>query len=340
MQDNTVKMDGSKVELPIQAFNTTITHLGHSVKVSSSLGVEVVCNNGHGLCTVEMSGFYFAKTGGLFGTYNNEPSDDFTTSTNKNTTNVLEFANSWAASCTGTNKAVSFTAQKGTKEYEACAAIFVDSASPMSSCFGVVDPQPAFQKCVNEMSRDVTLTKKNGPCKAAKFYQAECGFAGLTISEPSHCGKYSLNQSIATVSGLRIHSCPPLTVTCQMDDVTIEQGDSRQLSQVTRADVVFVVEEKMCNYNTDSKLPQLSKHIQSALSAHSFSDIRYGLVGFGGQGVHDPNHIHTMASKMFGSQNEFKLGTDALRFGGEREDLMLLGHSNWRAMCSCLYAHF
>lgn len=96
-RDNTVKLDGSKVELPLQHFNTTVTRKGQNVVVSSTLGVELTCNNMDEYCTVEMSGFYFAKTGGLFGTYNNEPSDDFTTSSNQNTTDVQEFANSWTS---------------------------------------------------------------------------------------------------------------------------------------------------------------------------------------------------------------------------------------------------
>lgn len=95
--DNTVKLAGTKIELPLQHYNTTVTRMGHNVVVSSTLGVDVTCDNVHEFCTVEMSGFYFAKTGGLFGTYNNEPLDDFTTSENQNTTDVLEFANSWTS---------------------------------------------------------------------------------------------------------------------------------------------------------------------------------------------------------------------------------------------------
>lgn len=94
-QDYSVKMDGSKVELPVEFFNTTITRMGAKVVLTSTLGVEVTCDNVHGLCTVDMSGHYFTKTGGLFGTYNYEPSDDFTTSTNVNETSVQTFANSW-----------------------------------------------------------------------------------------------------------------------------------------------------------------------------------------------------------------------------------------------------
>jgi hypothetical protein len=299
-QDNTVKLDGVKAELPFQHFNTTVTRVGHHVVVSSTLGVEVVCDNEHGLCTVEMSGYYFAKTGGLFGTYNNEPLDDFTTSRNQNVTDVEEFANSWTSSCTGSYTARTFEPVKGTKEYMACASVFMDSSSSLQPCFSVVDPSDAFHKCVNDMSLDVTLTVKNGPCKAAKFYEAECRFAGLTVNEPAQC------------------------VTCEMDEVSISQYESYQLPKpVMAADIVFVVEEKACNMNTDDKLPGLAKLLDGSLSRNGYTDIRYGLVGFGGVGVHEPRHVHTMGSKMFAGQNEFKLGTDALQFGdGKNKDVL------------------
>lgn len=66
----------------------------------------------------------------------------------------------------------------------------MDSSSPLAGCFGVVNPENAFHKCVNDMSNDVTLNEKNGPCKAAKAYELECGFAGVTVYEPKHCGEF------------------------------------------------------------------------------------------------------------------------------------------------------
>lgn len=92
-------------------------------------------------------------------------------------------------------------------------------------------------------------------------------------------------------------------------------GESIELATpVMAADVVFVVEEKMCNRDIDSKLPALAKLLERSLGKNSFTDMRFGLVGFGGAGVHKPNHVHTMASKMFASRAEFSLGTAELVF--------------------------
>jgi len=294
-QDNTVKQDGAKIELPVQFVNTTITRLGHKVIINSKLGVEVVCDNEHGLCTVEMSGFYFAKTGGLFGTYNNEPLDDFTTSSNKNETDVSRFTNTWALSrCNAENVAQTFTPIEGTKEYTACAALFKDASSPFVPCFSVVDPTNAFHKCVNDMSMSVTSKHATGPCKAAKMYETECKMAKVMVEEPAQCAR------------------------CDIGVTTIEKGATQQLpATVTATDVVFVVEEKGCNRNTDSKLPQLTKLIDASLKQKRFTDIRFGLVGFGGDGVHDPAHVHTINSMEFASEADIHRGTEMLRYGSK-----------------------
>lgn len=92
-------------------------------------------------------------------------------------------------------------------------------------------------------------------------------------------------------------------------------GETTQLtSPVMAVDIVFVVEEKMCNYDIDNKLPPLAKLMERSLSRNAYTDMRFGLVGFGGAGVHRPNHVHTMASKMFATRSEFALGTNELRF--------------------------
>lgn len=102
-------------------------------------------------------------------------------------------------------------------------------------------------------------------------------------------------------------------MSCQIDTTYLPVGETRQLTKpALTADVVFVVEEKMCNDNVDAKLPNLAKMIEASLSA--YKDVKFGLVGFGGEHVHSPSHTHTMDSKMFAARSEFSLGTAALKF--------------------------
>lgn len=59
---------------------------------------------------------YYGKTGGLLGTYDNEPGTDFTTSTNERTSNINTFTNSWAVGrrCRTSNMAREMAAVEGT----------------------------------------------------------------------------------------------------------------------------------------------------------------------------------------------------------------------------------
>ena len=123
------------------------------------------------------------------------------------------------------------------------------------------------------------------------------------------CDNYSyMERSTYPLSGYFL-------VSCNVNGINVEQGRPMKLTEpVMAADVVFVVEEKMCNYEMDIKLPALAKLIESSLSRNSFSNIRFGLVGFGGQGVHSPSHIHTMDSKLLAPRTELARGLNALKF--------------------------
>jgi hypothetical protein len=65
------------VELPVAVgIQTWIEHNGETVVVHSELGIEVECNLHDDICAIELSGWYFGKTGEMLGTFDCEPSDD------------------------------------------------------------------------------------------------------------------------------------------------------------------------------------------------------------------------------------------------------------------------
>ena len=106
-----------------------------------------------------------------------------------------------------------------------------------------------------------------------------------------------------------------LAVSCDVGSNSITMGETQQLTTpVPAVDIVFVVEEKMCNRDIDRKMPALAKLMERSFSNKGYTDMRFGLVGFGGAGVHMPNHVHTMASKMFATRAEVSLGTSELVF--------------------------
>ena len=95
--DFRVTVDNKKIEMPLVYEQTSIMRDGQRIIITNDNGYSVDCNLLFNVCTVQVSGWNFGKTGGLFGIYNNEPSDDFTTPnrTRKTDDQIAEFANSW-----------------------------------------------------------------------------------------------------------------------------------------------------------------------------------------------------------------------------------------------------
>lgn len=109
--DFRITLDSKKIEMPLIYEQTSIMRDGQRIIITNDNGYSVNCNLLSDVCTVHVSGWSFGKTGGLFGIYNNEPSDDFTTPnrSQNSDTQIAEFANSWnvgTSRCSAQNFAV------------------------------------------------------------------------------------------------------------------------------------------------------------------------------------------------------------------------------------------
>ncbi len=78
------------------------------------LGISVICDLPHDRCTVNVTGWYYGKTGGLFGTYDNEPSNDWTKSDNTLADSPETLAASWSVAqrCRTRNNAVQVSGRR------------------------------------------------------------------------------------------------------------------------------------------------------------------------------------------------------------------------------------
>lgn len=98
-----ITLDGKKIrhgydsELPVQSQNTTVFREGQYIVLRHTLGIEILCDIEHNLCTFNMGKWYHGRFAGLLGTNNNEGHDDMMMSTGKITENVIDFVNSWEA---------------------------------------------------------------------------------------------------------------------------------------------------------------------------------------------------------------------------------------------------
>ncbi|XP_070564132.1 uncharacterized protein [Ptychodera flava] len=297
--DFEVKMDDTTVELPIQHRNTTITREGSTIRVHNTNGVTVICNLPRDVCTVEVSGWYFHKTAGLAGTYNNEPSDDFLTSDGSVADNAENLARSWEVGkqCSDhRNRIRNCDNISESPRAEMCNKLFMNDASPLRKCFGVVDPLAFREMCLNDLCNGNEVETEELPCNSAAAYVSECKMRGVPMYMPKTC------VSCEKPNGGIFHKHENIKLTSTKDNVP------------KSADVVVIVEEKKCNEEVTKELSDFVRQLDSEFKSQGLQGNRYGLIGFGGEGVHSDVHSHTIDSKLFNKARKFLLGSDSLVF--------------------------
>lgn len=88
-----------------------------------------------------VSGWYFGKTAGVFGTIDNEPSTDFLTSRKTIETDLGRFVRSWALEpqkCASSKNFALQLPQPDLALFNLCDSFFKSKTSQFSSCFPVV----------------------------------------------------------------------------------------------------------------------------------------------------------------------------------------------------------
>merc|ERR1719481_247673 len=97
-RDGKVLLNNSMIDLPVILDDTYIKREGYKITLLNKKGLKVICNLVHNICTFKVSGWYFGKTGGLLGVYDNEPSNDRMTSTRVIVPDLKSFTDSWQVS--------------------------------------------------------------------------------------------------------------------------------------------------------------------------------------------------------------------------------------------------
>jgi hypothetical protein len=176
-----VLVDGRRGELPVEVEGTVIKREASMIYITNPNGISIDCDMVHYRCTVSVSGWYFGKTGGLLGTYDNEPITDLMKPDNTLAGSVEEMAESWivGSRCRATNYARVARVDDESREYMQCAEYFEDPDSPFRPCFKQVAPEPFMTMCLND----------NGErCNAASYYVNECKRNNVNIRQPRECG--------------------------------------------------------------------------------------------------------------------------------------------------------
>ncbi|XP_069109750.1 uncharacterized protein, partial [Argopecten irradians] len=91
---NKLRVDGAITEMPYHTEDISVINEGDDVTVTGR-GFTVRHNQPTDMYDIGLSGWYFGKTGGLLGTYNNERRDDLMMPSRQLTNDVTSFADSW-----------------------------------------------------------------------------------------------------------------------------------------------------------------------------------------------------------------------------------------------------
>ncbi|KAJ8914497.1 hypothetical protein NQ315_002769 [Exocentrus adspersus] len=254
--------------LPTQIGDSYIHQHSDILIVGSSSGFTLECNLKFHICVFEMSGWYFGKTAGLLGTYNNEPSDDFTTryKSRLNITDINTFGESWHVNntCEMTTSIADHTSVHTVPKniINLCSEFFASKVSQLNTCFPKIPKESFMNMCLSS-------TNEKDACISAVSYMNLCSYANVPLRIPDTC------------------------VTCDLLNGTrIKEGEFVRLqgSEVPRSvDVVFIIEAKECNKDiTKSKnFGNVAELLDKELTELKLTQNRYAVVVFGGDGVFD-----------------------------------------------------
>lgn len=313
--DGTVRVDRQARELPLQVGGTAIIRIGDSIFLKNAQGVDVMCKLPHDVCVLKLSGRYFDRTAGLLGNFNFESYDDLKTPGNEVQTNITAFTESWKVgkNCIQSEAAtldlnrviptmdavVNFDPLH--PDNQACASMFLDNCSPLAGCHGGVDPDSFYRMCILDTRNLPQEERHSKMCSIAVAYKTQCWFSKQPVRMPDEC------------------------IICEVGDEPFQAGKPITIEGEAvprQADIVFVVEEKQCAEQDAGYLDNLVVRLAGELQDAGFEDTQFGLAAFGGSGVHDAAHQHTINHKIFNDRaREFPLGRDSLEFtdGGSND---------------------
>ncbi|XP_054710208.1 apolipophorins-like [Uloborus diversus] len=293
-----ITVDDKKMESPLQMGNTVVIREGTNMRIENEKkGFSLVCNFVHNYCSLSLSGFYFGKTGGLFGTYNYEPQLDMMTPNRLLAADLETFASSWEVGKTvcRSSENLATLPSYDARVQEKCRNLFQKSSSGFRACFKQVNPEAFLKMCVNDLSAVHQNQYDEAICQSAAAYFYECKMEGVPLKMPSNC------------------------VRCEKQDGTsMKEGDALRFPKELKpgvADVVFLVEEKDCNRDRVKYLSKLAQGIEDNFRQKNYHDVRYSVVAFGGSKIHSAPHVHTMDGQESGSFRSLDSAIYSLEFG-------------------------
>jgi hypothetical protein len=312
--DNAIIVETAKMTVKIRNDGQTKTTIGNGVKFGlpvevgasrcvrtdnlvmchfSEEGVKITVDTKNDFITVSVSGWYKGKSQGLFGTINNEAHDEWRLPNSMIANNINEFTNAYELSGNAQCKLDITTDHAKTctgKISKMCAAYFDvnNEASAYKAFFGIADPAPFMEACVRETK--CLRTKK------------------------SHCGVVAAYVGLLRTKGVWDAQ---ITNECMM-----ERGRAVNEEWVQKPnrhiDVVVMVSQHKNMKSMRRSIANTMLNLHRNLRVAGKFNVRYALVGFGGQGVHEAAHTHALrrGQTIFGYVHDLRTEVKNMPFEG------------------------
>ncbi|KAL1492708.1 hypothetical protein ABEB36_010924 [Hypothenemus hampei] len=274
-----VKVNDSETTLlPLQIGNNRLYRESEIITLRGDQGFYLECNVKYQICIFEVSGWHYGRTAGLWGTYNNEPSDDLSTPEGVGVNNLTIYGDSWIVNDCKTRDS-SESSHPRNVMWNMCREFFLSKFSDLGACFSKIPKDYFLDMCLNSTS---TLEA----CRSALSYIEMCHRENTPLNLPDVCIKCEL-----------------------LNGTQINEGEFVRLHGTTvprSADVVFIVEAKKCNENLKNRknFHVLLESINQELSYSNITNNRYAVVVFGGDGVFNAPRSIVLNSKTFTDANE------------------------------------
>ncbi|XP_037069874.1 apolipophorins-like [Pollicipes pollicipes] len=273
-----ITADDQPAEAPLDLGELRVTRAGDTVSVLLPGWMELHCNQGSDVCSLEISRWLFGRTGGLFGTHDNEPYTDLESPDHLRASGAL-FASSWALhKCrrpahivepgAAAPETVSVRTAKRSDGF--CWGLLGAPQSEYRACHRLVDPAPFLTACQQQGDEN--------RCVAVRAYVEACRHRGWPLKMPNKC------------------------VQCEIDGKPVFEGRTVRVQGETPAtEVVFIVEAKQCNANITARrsIGRLVNSLSIALRLEKFATTKFAVVVFGGDGVQDQPQVLTVNGQIF-----------------------------------------
>jgi len=277
---------------------------GNCVRKENTIVCNFVNNNfklvvdlDNEVTTLSVSGWYFGRTRGIFGTFNRESYDDWKLPNGQITNNVYDFLNKYELSRKPQCQ-LKATKQKPQKKCDdapsyRCQKFFNEHSSPLAQYFDIVDPEPFWDACIEDTKPCGKKVNFNAYCKSVSAFVSFANAINQYPEYPESCVKYE-NHRI---------------------------GDEfKQTPNKKALDVVIMVSQKESQAGfMDSSMKKVFKLLHGMLKNKKKMNVKYAVIGFGGAGLAEEAHVKSFNKDHFSNLNDAMTIIKSMKYNGNHE---------------------